>query len=529
MATIRQWVAWVERKIAGVVMGEGLDVALAEVVEGPQVVTFRLRLLRPSPAALRKLQGLGPAIAQAAQVDGVRITDTARGVLIELPSPAPKTPPAAALAQATQGLAVALGLDQWRRPVVADLDVFPNMAFIGPPGRGKTQAMKSTLFALASRNPARRLCYLIASQKRSDWQAFDQATGCIAVVSDPAEIALALEWAAGELLQERARDGVDSPAIVFVIDDLVALLQRSPGIVGPLGELATLGRGLRLFLMLGTQQAGSKSGMGSTLIDDNVACRVVYRSSSATAGARAAGAGGLGLDQLSARRGDALFVADRVERIATGFADDRLIAQLPAADWGPKPWSAKAATRSGARSEERSNLAIERPRTGRNWSERAVLPLVDPTVEGNDDQVVEGGELERGDVERAPLATLADRLLAGEKLNGNRPPTDVEAAALRDLFARLGSREKVYKAAWGFKNGKVAGWLNEVLSEANVEPVLSPEVAGDQLQDDHAGELATAGARLDLASPEGRRVFEQLQRAGLVRLPDASSLIQEGA
>lgn len=518
MATIRQWVAWAERKIAGVVVGEGLDVALAEVVEGPQVVTFRLRLLRPSPAALRKLQGLGPAIAQAAQVDQVRITDTARGVLVELPSPSPKTPPAALLAQATKGLAVAVGLDQWRRPIVADLDVFPNLAFIGPPGRGKTQAMKSTLFALASRNPARRLCYVVASQKRSDWQAFEPATGCIAVVSDPAEVGDAFAWAAGELLQERAREGIDSPAILFVIDDLVALLQRAPDIVGPLGELASMGRGLRLFLMIGTQQAGSRSGMASTLVDDNVACRVVYKASSATAGARAAGAGGLGLDQLSGRRGDALFVADRVERIATGFADDRLIAQLPAADWGSKPWSSRAATRSSTRS-------IERPRTGQNDQNGAVLPLVDPTVEG-DDQVVEGGALERVETERA---TLADRLLAGEKLTGNRPPTDVEAAALRYLFARLGSREKVYKVAWGFKNGKVAGWLNEVLSEAIVAPVLSPEVAGDQLQDDHAGDLVFDDGRLDLTSPEGRQVFEQLQRAGLVRLPDVSSLIQEGA
>ena len=506
MATIRQWVAWAERKVAGVVVGEGLDVALAEVVEGPQVVTFRLRLLRPSPAALRKLQALGPAIAQAAQVDQVRITDTARGVLVELPSPAPKTPPAALLAQATKGLAVAVGLDQWRRPVVADLDVFPNLAFIGPPGRGKTQAMKSTLFALASRNPARRLCYVVASQKRSDWQAFEPATGCIAVVSDPAEVGDAFAWAAGELLQERARDGVDSPAIIFVIDDLVALLQRAPDIVGPLGELASMGRGLRLFLMIGTQQAGSRSGMASTLVDDNVACRVVYKASSATAGARAAGAGGLGLDQLSGRRGDALFVADRVERIATGFADDRLIAQLPAADWGPKPWSSRAATRSSTRS-------IERPRTGQNDQNGAVLPLVDPAAVG-DLVVVEGESSER--------ATLADRLLAGEKLNGSRPPTAEEADALRTLFARLGSREKVYKVAWGFKNGKVAGWLNEVLSESIVEPVLSS--SGDLV-----GELATAGDCLDLDDPAGRQLFDQLQRVGLVRLPDVTNILQEGA
>ena len=511
MATIRQWVAWAERKVAGVVVGEGLDVALAEVVEGPQVVTFRLRLLRPSPAALRKLQALGPAIAQAAQVDQVRITDTARGVLVELPSPAPKTPPAALLAQATKGLAVAVGLDQWRRPIVADLDVFPNLAFIGPPGRGKTQAMKSTLFALASRNPARRLCYVVASQKRSDWQAFEPATGCIAVVSDPAEVGDAFAWAAGELLQERARDGVDSPAIIFVIDDLVALLQRAPDIVGPLGELASMGRGLRLFLMIGTQQAGSRSGMASTLVDDNVACRVVYKASSATAGARAAGAGGLGLDQLSGRRGDALFVADRVERIATGFADDRLIAQLPAADWGPKPWSSRAATRSSTRS-------IERPRTGQNDQNGAVLPLVDPAAVG-DLVVVEGESSERVEPERA---TLADRLLAGEKLNGSRPPTAEEADALRTLFARLGSREKVYKVAWGFKNGKVAGWLNEVLSESIVEPVLSS--SGDLV-----GELATAGDCLDLDDPAGRQLFDQLQRVGLVRLPDVTNILQEGA
>lgn len=514
MGNLRQWVAWVERKIAGVVVGEGLDVALAEVVEGPQVVTFRLRLLRPSPAALRKLQALGPAIAQAAQVEGVRVTDTARGVLVELPSPSPKTPPAALLAQATEELRVAVGLDQWRKPVVADLDVYPNLAFIGPPGRGKTQAMKSTLFALASRNPARRLCYVVASQKRADWQAFEPAAGCIAVVSDPAEAEDALAWAAGELLQARAKDGVKSPAILFILDDLVALLQRAPGISGPLSELATLGRSSRLFLMIGTHQAGSRSGMASTLVDDNVAARIVYKASTATAGARAAGVGGLGLDQLSGRRGDALFVADQVARIATGFADDRLILQLPAADWGRKPWAGRSATRS----DDPSTRSIERPRTGQNDQNGAVLPLVDPIFAG-DTGNGEGGALERVATERA---TFADRLLAGEKLPGNRPPTTEEAAALRDLFARLGSREKVYKAAWGFKNGKVSTWLNEVLSEAIVETVLP-------LEDDQVAVAATAGDRLDLASPEGRRVFEQLQRVGLVRLPDVTNILQEGA
>ena len=501
MANIRQWVAWVERKIAGVVVGEGLDVALAEVVEGPQVVTFRLRIMRPSPSNLRKLLTLGPAIAQAAQVDQVRITDTARGVLVELPSPQPKTPPAVLLAQSTTGLSVALGLDQWRKPVVADLDVYPNIAFIGPPGRGKTQGMKSTLFALASRNPARRLCFAVFSQKRSDWEVFDPAAGCIAVTRDPAEVSDAFAWAAGDLLQGRAKTGANTPAILFVVDDLVALLQRSPDIAGPLGELATLGRGLRLFLLLGTQQAGSRSGMASTLVDDSVACRVVYRASSATAGARAAGVGGLGLDQLSGRKGDALFVADdRVERIATGFADDRLVAQLPAADWGPKPWA--------SRSSNRSKAAIERPRTGQNDQNGAVLPLEAPHA-SPDVVAVEGVGEERVGEERV------------ERLPGNRPPTADERRRLRELYQKLGSKEKVYIAAWGFKNGTVAGYLTEALSESIVEPVLSPEPAAGELVDQ-------VGDRLDLSTEEGRGLWGQLQRSGLVKLPDVSNLLQEG-
>lgn len=446
MTSIRPWVAWAEGKLATVVVGEGLHVALAGVVEGPQVVTFRLRLMTPGAAPLRRLLALGPAIAQAVQVDQVRISDTAKGILVEIPSPQPKTPPATMLAAATHGLAAAVGFDQWRRPVIVELDDRPNIAFVGPPGRGKTQGMKSLLFALASRNPARRFSYLIFAQKRSDWEAFAPAVGCITVISDPREASDALAWAARDLLQSRAKQGVAWPAILFVVDDLVNLLQRSPDVVGPLGEIASMGRGLRLFLLLGTQQAGSRSGMGSTLIDDNVACRVVFRASSATAGARATGAGGLGVEQLSGRKGDALFVADDVvARVATGFADDRLVAQLPAGEMWAKPW----ATRSSERHQAAQN--------GPERAERAVLdPLPAPPAQGD----VGAAGTER--------ATLADRILNGDRLPGNRPPTIEEQAALRQLHDRLGSKEKVYFAAWGFKNGKVAGWLAEALSPTAV-------------------------------------------------------------
>ena len=73
--------------MAAIVGGEGLRCGLAEVKQGPLVVTFRVRLLEPNPPHLQKILALAPTLAQALQVDGVRITDTARGILIEADLP----------------------------------------------------------------------------------------------------------------------------------------------------------------------------------------------------------------------------------------------------------------------------------------------------------------------------------------------------------------------------------------------------------------------------------------------------------
>ena len=101
---------------------------------------------------------------------------------------------------------------------------------------------------------------------------------------------------------------------------------------------------------------------------------------------------------------------------------------------------------------------------------------------------------------------------------GTRPPTTEERAALRELVARLGSKEKAYKVAWGFKNDKTFAWLKEALSETIVEPI-------SHVEDQVAGDID----RIDLGTEEGRALWGELQRAGLVKLPDIADLIQEGA
>ena len=92
MATVKQYAAWAEQRIAGIVLREGLACGLVRVVQGPLVLTYTVRLLVPSPASLRKVLSIGPALAQALQVENVRISDTAAGVQIEIPSPVKRTP-----------------------------------------------------------------------------------------------------------------------------------------------------------------------------------------------------------------------------------------------------------------------------------------------------------------------------------------------------------------------------------------------------------------------------------------------------
>lgn len=125
MATMRQWIAWAEQRIASVVIREGIQVGLVNVVQGPLTVTFCIRLLRPSPISLRKILGLGPALAQTLNKESVRIVDTAQGILIELESPQPRTPTAQELAQHSKNGYVVLGLDQWRKPAASTCRTIP--------------------------------------------------------------------------------------------------------------------------------------------------------------------------------------------------------------------------------------------------------------------------------------------------------------------------------------------------------------------------------------------------------------------
>jgi len=174
MASIRQYTAWAEKRIGRLVISEGLHCGLLGVTQGPLTLTFRVRLLQPSPAALRKLLGLDRALSQALQCSGVRISEQPGHIAIEIPSPQPRTPSAEQLARASRRLSVAVGFDAQRRPVSVDLRQHGALFWIGPSRRGKTQSLRSTLYSLARCNAERlRFAILCHERKTADWHAFE--------------------------------------------------------------------------------------------------------------------------------------------------------------------------------------------------------------------------------------------------------------------------------------------------------------------------------------------------------------------
>ena len=115
-----------------------------------------------------------------------------------------------------------------------------------------------------------------------------------------------------------------------------------------------------------------------------------------------------------------------------------------------------------------------------------------------------GGEGERGQErpeENAPF------------LDTTRPPNRDERRRLRGLYQDLGSKEKVYLAAWGFKNGKTLDFLNQALQEAEEE-----EPQPNHQETDTKPGIDQDDGELDLRTEAGRRLWEVMQGQGLVRL-----------
>lgn len=483
--TVRQYIAWAEKRIAALVVAEGLHCGLLGAVQGALTITYRVRLLQPTPSALKRLLSMGPALSQALQCEAVRVVDTAGAVLIEIPSPVQRTPTALELAAATAGVRACVGVDSLRKPIHVDLQQHGAIFWIGPSRRGKTQSMKSTLFALALTNGSKRLRYVILSQKRADWAAFENADTCLGIVSQAGEALTVLRWAA-DLARQRA-ESAGGGRYVIVCDDLLNLLSAEPSMAEPLAELASMGAGLGVHLLAGTQEGGSRRGTGGGGVENNATARILYRNSNAAAAARSAGQSGEGVQSLSGAKGDALLIVDGYStRIATGWADDaEILSRLPqGGEHRRSPWRNR----------------VQQPQQAQ---QPAAATLTGAHV---DDYASSVGA---GVVAVAPVVSVAAQRAAALFPIERRAPTVEESAVIAELAAEGMSLKRLSITVYGHRDGKTHDWVRTAAQSAT----KSAESAESNLEIDLGTDMGKEAMRALLASQaiDWRRTAENLR------------------
>lgn len=518
MSTIRQYIAWVEKRIARLVIQEGIHVGLLKVTQGPLTITFQVRLLEPSRTAVSRLLKLGDAIAEAIQVEAVRITRSASGFVIEIPSPLRRTPSCAELIQHSHGIQVCVGLDSLRQPVHVDLQQHGALLWVGPSRRGKTQSMKCALYCLAKQKVRFKFVILCHERKREDWQAFAAAAGCMGIVTSPTEQRHVLWWASMILLKMRTPF-----TFALVLDDLLNLLEEAPDISPHLAKLASLGAGLGVHLLAGTQEAGSKRGTGGEGVEANASAKILYKATSKARAARNAGQGEMDLAALTGAKGDAVLLIDGyATRIATGYADDRDIIQLPAGPQYAAPWRdyqtgtpelSSEAEASTPPSTTEVNVPISTSGTNGVLDNHTPLSCASSTA------------CLAGQRTGSTPSTSSTPLLAEYKLTDQEPGA-TERNYLRTLYQRYGSKNQVLKTAWGGvvnqdgKTPKTWRWLQDALAEA-----VPDDSAHSAMQTEASVALSVGKLHIDMNTQEGQAVVESLIAQGLLPRDEITEVV----
>ena len=431
MTQIETHMQLIEQAIGRTFVDNGLPVHLLGGVQGPHTLTFGLRLYQATATNLGKAQKLATAV-EATLGDGpVRIVLERGVVWVETPSPVATPVPGWQLEG--QELAIPLGLTS--RCTVAGVDFAqdPHLLLVGPTGRGKTTAARAVAYHLARQNVPQRLRFVAVTFKPQDWLAFGQLSHSLALVTDPEEALQLLTWLT-TLMQRRAAEGRVLPRLVIFLDDLLNLLALVD-VVGPLTELASLGRGAGIHLVIATQRLG-KRGAGDAAVTGNIPVRLVFGTADAQDASFFTGRGKSGAECLGRYKGDALLITDGgTTRLAVSPVEDSDLARLPQDSAEIRPWlgNGQAATRTIEPRTVRDEGGLSAPRTTQNQ----------PVLTGS-----------AGSSGSPPVQPFLDRA----------PHSTDEVAHIQAIYAATRSKSETCRLVWGYKNGEVWGWMEEALS-----------------------------------------------------------------
>jgi len=342
---------------------------------------------------------------------------------------------------AGSGLAVPLGVTPLKAVAGVDFEQDSHLICVAPTNGGKTTALLAIVWQLARQHKPSQARIIISTFKpvdllsRSvDWERISRLAHVGGLITDVDETVQMIQWLEATMYQRTAQH-ITSPRLFIVLDDLLNILSRAPELAKILADIASLGRGAGIHLLIGTQRLGSK-GTGDSVVAGNITGRVVFKTVNAQDAESFTGRSQTGANALGEHPGDAILVtkAGGVQRIAVGIVTTADLAGLPQGQ-GTRPW-----LQTGTATGTGGGIPVNEGQNARSGgSDAGIPPAVPPAV---------------------PAKTFPLPY---------REPTPAEQMQLVALYDRKGSKNKTLAVAYAQgKTPKSLGWLDKALSAMGV-------------------------------------------------------------
>jgi len=447
MTDIRTYAAMLEKGIGAAFAAEKIPIHIVKTIQGPHTLTTALKLYQVTAANVRKAEKLGPSIEAHIGAGPIRVYSKSGTVLVEAPSPICVTVDGTKLQG--QGLAVPIGMTSLRAVAGWDAEREPHILAVGPTGKGKTTAMRALAYHLARQNRRSQVQFIVSTFKPRDWRPFIGLAHTRAIIWDVDETVAMVEWLAREMYRRTERM-VDTPHLFLFLDDLLNLLSKAPQLGNTLGDIASLGRGAGIHLVIGTQRTGKK-GTGDAAVTGNITARIVFSTASAQDAALFTGRGKSGAELLGRHPGDAILITEErgIQRLAVGLITDEHMATLPRASQaaGRMPWAGSGTGSGGSRPGSNGSAnGSRRPQSGSETGSGT----------GFGPKMAQNGRNQA--VEPEPVLTQLP-------IVPPRPPTAEERAAMRHMRRQGKSLNAITKIMYGSKNGQTFAWVKQALAD----------------------------------------------------------------
>jgi S-DNA-T family DNA segregation ATPase FtsK/SpoIIIE len=290
---------------------------------------IRFHLTPAIGAKVASVRRLSEELALALGAPDVRIQRDGQALAVEVPrddGPPVHLLPMLRDLRSLPPLTACLGLCDDGRPLLIRLPA-PDVSHVlvaGTTGSGKTELIRTMMASLAAGNRQAAVQFALIDPKGRGLAPLAGLPHLLAPPASGGEAALQLLQRLVDEMARRDAEGVSTPRIVVVVDELTDLLMTGgKEIEGLLTRIAQRGRESGLHLVAGAQKPAA-SALGG-MLKANFPARLVGRVTSAEDARVASGLAGSGAEKLQGR-GD--FIA-----VAAGQITRFQAALMPPADW----------------------------------------------------------------------------------------------------------------------------------------------------------------------------------------------------